>query len=379
MPDEPHLDTLTTHLEQDRMGISLNAICPYYTMFPLDFPAKVIAANRRQIRGWVVDPFCGRGTTNLAARIAGVPTAGVDSSPIAVAIARAKLCRTTVQSVVRAVERILEQPAEVRNRPCSEFWKQGYSPSTLTAICRIREALLNDCSSDARLVLRAIMLGALHGPLTKRQPSHLSNQCPRTYAPKPDYAVRFWSRHQLTPPVVDVIDVVRVRAERFLRNQSDTVEGCIRLGDSRTPKSLPDVEVGLVVTSPPYYGMRTYIPDQWLRSWFLGGPSRVNYKPPARELSHSSPEIFISDLRTVWSALADRAVCGAKLAIRFGGINDRDVDHVELMKESLRNSGWRLQTIVEAGDADAGRRQANQFLQNSTTPKTEHDFYAVAS
>jgi hypothetical protein len=29
--------------------------------------------------------------------------------------------------------------------------------------------------------------------------------------------------------------------------------------------------------SPPYYGRRTYIPDQWLRNWFLGGSSNVEY------------------------------------------------------------------------------------------------------
>jgi hypothetical protein len=35
--------------------------CPYYTMFPLDFP---LAWLRRARPGeWVLDPFCGRGTT----------------------------------------------------------------------------------------------------------------------------------------------------------------------------------------------------------------------------------------------------------------------------------------------------------------------------
>ena len=33
----------------------------------------------------------------------------------------------------------------------------------------------------------------------------------------------------------------------------------------------------LIVTSPPYYGLRTYVSDQWLRNWFLGGADRVDY------------------------------------------------------------------------------------------------------
>jgi len=67
------------------------------------------------------------------------------------------------------------------------------------------------------------------------------------------------------------------------------------------------------------------------------------------------------------------------MAIRFGGIHDRGVDHRELLKHSLRDSGWRLLTIVDAGDANIGKRQANQFLKNLRLPKSEHDFYAVVA
>jgi hypothetical protein len=31
------------------------------------------------------------------------------------------------------------------------------------------------------------------------------------------------------------------------------------------------------LTSPAYYGLRTYVADQWLRNWFLGGPAYVDY------------------------------------------------------------------------------------------------------
>ena len=347
-------------------------------MFPLAFPVRVIRAHQR-IRGWIVDPFCGRGTTNLAARLAGKPTVGIDSSPIAVAIAKAKLCNTTIDRVVRVASRIVKESVDVRSYPQGDFWKLAYSPSTLADICRLRESLIENCSSDTRIVLRAIILGALHGPLTKRSVSHLSNQCPRTYAPKPDYSVRYWNRHRMKPPTIDVMEVVRVRAERFLRDKYAPVDNLIRLGDSRRTTNMKGISIGLVVTSPPYYGMRTYISDQWIRSWFLGGPGHVEYRPPTREIEHSSPEIFASDLRCVWRRLAERASTNAKMAIRFGGIHDRGVDHRELLKHSLRDSGWRLLTIVDAGDANIGKRQANQFLKNLRLPKSEHDFYAVVA
>ena len=85
----------------------------------------------------------------------------------------------------------------------------------------------------------------------------------------------------------------------------------------------------------------------------------------------------MAELKSVWSALAIKATKGARLVVRFGGINDRNVDHVALLKESLRDSGWLLRTIVEAGDANNGKRQATQFRLTKSSPRLEHDFYAV--
>ena len=68
---------------------ALNSICPYFTMFPLEFPLGILKRNAKE-GSIVLDPFCGRGTTNYAARLLGLSSVGVDSSPVAAAIARAK-------------------------------------------------------------------------------------------------------------------------------------------------------------------------------------------------------------------------------------------------------------------------------------------------
>ena len=44
----------------------LNAICPYFTTFPLVFPYKAIAENA-MLDTYVLASFYGRGTANLAA------------------------------------------------------------------------------------------------------------------------------------------------------------------------------------------------------------------------------------------------------------------------------------------------------------------------
>ena len=249
----------------------------------------------------------------------------------------------------------------------------------LDALCRFREAFLEDCTTDARIALRGIVLGALHGPKQKTFPSYFSNQCPRTYAPKPAYATRFWQERGLVPEPIDVLAVIERRAKRYYGTSSD-ITGAVRLADSREAGALqpetPEIRFDWVITSPPYYGMRTYIPDQWLRNWFVGGPDTVDYTN-RDQVVHSSPEDFAADLRQVWRNAENVCTEDAKMVIRFGGITDRRANPLDLIKSSLSDSGWRITTIREAGSATEGKRQADAFLRTKSKPMVEYDVWAT--
>src|SRR3954463_3000523 len=85
--------------------LRLNGLCPYYTMFPLAFPFDALANSKPG--EWVLDPFCGRGTTILAARLRGLPSVGVDSNPVAGAIAAAKLPQVRACEIIALARDIL--------------------------------------------------------------------------------------------------------------------------------------------------------------------------------------------------------------------------------------------------------------------------------
>src|SRR3954469_24782456 len=152
---------------------ALNAVCPYYTMYPLDFPLSVLKRHGHPGE-WVLDPFCGRGTTNFAARLLGMPSFGIDSSPVAAALARAKLAYATPGRVVSCAHAIL-RGGSTPAMPAGEFWAWAYHSDTLVDVCRLRDALFDSCVSPTRVLLRAIVLGALHGPQPKGRPSYFSN------------------------------------------------------------------------------------------------------------------------------------------------------------------------------------------------------------
>lgn len=362
---------------------NLNAICPYFTMFPLDFPLGILESYS-EVNQWVLDPFCGRGTTNFAARIYNCPSIGIDSSPVAVALTKAKLVNTKVDQIVRAAKRILSSNTEPVV-PDGEFWQHAFDKDVLISICKIREALLKRCDSETRVALRAIMLGALHGPQSTNNPSYFSNQCPRTYAPKPAYAIKFWKERNLKPPKVDVLNIIKKRAERYYGQNLPEGCGFVIKGDSTTNLAFVkakrilnkyDSKVKIIITSPPYYGMKTYIADQWIRNWFLGGPDVVDYSSKS-QIKHSSKEIFINELRKVWNNVCEISSCDAVLAIRFGAINNRKVNPRDIITESLKGTVWEIEKISSAGFAKKGRRQADTFSKSNKEQIEEIDVIAL--
>lgn len=357
--------------------LRLNTVTPYYTMFPLDFPLKAL---RRSVPGeWVLDPFCGRGTTLYAARMRGLGCAGLDSNPIAAAVAAAKLVAIPADAVIELAERILSDSQHFIAVPTGEFWDYCYDAATLRDICRIRHYPFEQGNTPEEVLLRALMLGILHGPLQKESPGYLSNQMPRTYATKPNGAVKYWKQQQLTtPPRVDVLEVLTRRARFVLADYPSPVDGVVFLADARRSEAvLAETQLfSWVITSPPYLGMRTYRPDQWLRNWFLGGNPDVDYDQNG-QISHHSDR-FTDDLSDVWRSIAQRCLPGARLIIRFGYLPSMPVDAKAILIESLRlaDAGWRVLTLRQAGTSSHGNRQAEQFGRVTSDAGCEFDLYA---
>ena len=357
---------------------ALNAVCPYFTMFPLEFPLKVL--KKHKDARLVFDPFCGRGTTLYAARLKGLQAYGIDCSPIAIAIARAKLAETTETDVVVLAESILNEEAD-GPVPEGQFWEWAYAPVTLRDVCTLREGLLGLRSQTAE-VLRAVCLGALHGPLTQsvERRSYFSNQMPRTFAPKPAYSVKYWRAHNFSPMPVDVLKIIKSRVARLKLATLPECAGAskVSIADARLGRGYSSIpaKIDLVITSPPYYGMRTYIADQWLRNWFLGGPAEVPYGEKCL-ISHQSPDAFAESLAQVWDRIGDRLSPRGKMFVRFGAIPSRKRNPREIMDASLEHSRfpWKVCRVRPAESAASGKRQACHMGDRvKSAAVAEHDY-----
>lgn len=363
---------------------ALNAICPYFTMFPLEYPLRVLKKHR-SAAPVVMDPFCGRGTTLYAARYLGLRARGLDSSPIAIAIAQAKLCTVDKQAVLDLAQDLLDA-GKTSEIPDTAFFRKAFHPETMRAICAIRHGLIyGGLSSDAVVLLRAAMLGCLHGPVSKRPScqSHLSNQMPRTFASKPDYSVSYWKARGLKAPKVDVISVLDRKLSRLEVSAPapGQTTASARLGDSTQAASVPAsvLDFSVVVTSPPYFGMQTYVEDQWLRNWFLGGPDHIEYAA-YEQLSHVDRQSFTDSLGEVWRNMARTKAGRLDMYIRFGIIPSVRADPKQIILESLEASevDWRCVSTRIAHTASNGRRQAAQMWAGSSAD-LEYDFHVIAA
>lgn len=364
-----------------KQATRLNSICPYFTMFPLDFPLGILKKHSKE-NDCVIDPFCGRGTTNFAARLLGLDTIGIDASCVAAAATQARLVAPTPEEIINSVQTILGSRKKVAQPPRGKFWRMAYHPEVLQELSKIREALLKgSMEKHIAAALRGIILGALHGPMGQTKKSYFSNQCLRTYGPKPAYAVKFWKKHKLSPPRVNVIEIIAERAHRYYGNALPHVRGSAFLGDSRKKATIMHAcnmvdKIDWVITSPPYYGLNTYLPDQWIRNWFLGGPETVAYASTG-QLTHNSRSMFLDDLREVWKNIGTQCKPKAKLVARFGAIRSRLVeDPAQFIASSFDSTGWKTMDIRNADNANQGKRQANTFRQKQSTPCDEVDVWA---
>jgi hypothetical protein len=109
--------------------------------------------------------------------------------------------------------------------------------------------------------------------------------------------------------------------------------------------------------------MRTYLPDQWLRAWFLGGVPTVEYSAPAGQIATGTEDRFVDDLAQAWRMVADRCVPGARMVVRFGALPSASTYPETLLRTSLTESGarWRVESVDTAGVPRRASRQAHQF------------------
>lgn len=237
-------------------------------MFPPHIPRVFV--EWLTVTGDVVyDLFSGRGTAPMEACRLGRIGLGSDANPLAYVLTGAKVDPPTAEAVdVRLDALEASMPARRPGRVPDDI-RMLYSPKVLRQLCWLREQLDIDDRTD-RFIMSTI-LGLLHANYKPGSPARgLSISMPNTFSMSPGYVRGYIAEHGLKPPDVDVIDMVRRKADRMCIPTSTARRGRAWKADARHTGDLREGLAKLVFTSPPYLGVIKYGKYNWIRLWMLG-------------------------------------------------------------------------------------------------------------
>jgi hypothetical protein len=352
-----------------------HSICPYFAMFPETFVRRNLLAWSK--RGDIVlDPFCGRGTTIFESLLNGRQAIGCDINPVAFCLSRAK-------AVPPKLSEVLDRLAALEKRFSNDLHKLTEAEDEFFALCFHRDTLrqvtylrrkLRWRESDTDCFVAALALGCLHGE-SHRTELCFSNRMPRTISTKPAYSVRWWRERGCTPPRRNVFSILRTAATYRYESLPPQTRGRVVEGDARRARTMLKAykkRVKLVITSPPYLDITDYHEDQWLRLWFLGGPSRP-ISGQGKDDRHRRIDAYWKFLSETWTGIVPLLGRSAQVIIRIGGTRLSSEELQKGLAISLNSTGRKF-TLAESRQTEIKNGQRRIFQAASTAVRLEHDF-----
>ncbi|MEJ5250919.1 MAG: DNA methyltransferase [Armatimonadota bacterium] len=295
----------------------------------------------------VYDPFMGRGTTLLESALLGRIPYGCDVNPLSDILTRPRLNPPYLAQVQ-------ERLAEINLSRCQHYSQElevFYHPETLTAICALREYLLDreqqGTIDDVDRWIRMVAVNRLTGH---------SQGFFSVYTLPPNQAVSIDSQRKInerlgqTPPRRDVREIILRKTRALLRDCGERVchmlqtvspHARILTAQAHHTPQIPDGSVHLVVTSPPFLDVVDYAQDNWLRCWFCGiDPQSV----PITIVS--SVDEWREAMREVFKELARVLVRGGWIAFEVGEVRGGRVRLEEVVLQAVQGLPLVPEAIV---------------------------------
>ena len=292
----------------------------------------------------VYDPFMGRGTTPLQARLMGRRPLGNDINPLSKVLLAPRLNPPTIEQITERLDSIDLSRATEIYADLLHF----YHKDTLREIIALKEYLLEREKTGTMDNVDAWIRMVAINRLTGHSSGFFS-----VYSLPPNQAVSVKRQKKINQQRSQIPEYRAIKPRILKKSKSllkdwyenDTGRGVggkpgiLSTTDSRKASEIPDDSASLVVTSPPFLDVVDYQGDNWLRCWFIGV---------------DSGEIDISQHRKIieWEKTMTDVLCDLKRIVIPGGYIAFEVGEVRggeiLLEDNVLRCGVKagLEPII---------------------------------
>ena len=342
---------------------NINSIHPYPAKFITEIPRALIETIGLPPNTWVLDPFCGSGSTLVEAQLAGIPSIGIDLNPIACLLTRVKiqpLCEDFLEQARKVANEAKKQSkAEIPEIPNLNHWFTSDAQKIIARLTVQTNTVSNNIIRDAlKLSLSSILVrisnqesDTRYAAIDKKLDhekiySLFIEAAERIYAAKSNYEPK--------TEVAEVIckDILQVKSTEILH------------------------PIGLVITSPPYPNAYEYWLYHKYRMYWLGyDPVAVKQKEIGARAhffkkNHHTERDFQNQMRTVLELLDAVVVRDGHICIVVGRskIHGKIIDNADMILETGKALG--LKPVVNLSRQIATSRRT--FNLSHANIKTEN-------
>lgn len=310
--------------------------------------------KRHTVPGSVVfDPFLGRGTTLIEARLHGCLTVGSDINPLSIRLARPRLCPPTLEQLKARLDSVVFDRSEIKMAGLLEF----FHPDTLQEIQgwmayfqqRRDQGLIDGVDEWIEMVAANRLTGHSNGFFS-------------VYTLPPNQAVsierqkKINAKLQQQPEYRDTKRLIFKKSRSLFRDAlpagySDHQPVLFQASADAIPQVASN-SVDLVVTSPPFLNEVDYLQDNWMRMWFCG-----------IELEKSS----LWQLRSIpeWTARMEDSLRELHRILKKGGVVAFEVGEV-------RKGTVRLELDIVSAGLRAGLVPEQLLINTQSFTKTSN-------
>lgn len=323
----------------DAMTDAIAQIHPYPARFISEIPDTLIKELMRGKKSLVFDPFCGSGTTLVAAQKNGLKSVGVDLNPIACLLSRVKTSQLPddflilANSIKEKAKDAYNDDVTVPDIPNLGHWFKKDIQIAISTLLQEINKVTNKYNSDLlRLSLSSIIV-------------RVSNQ-------ESDTRYAAIEKNYTSDDVYDAFLKACKKANQALtgRNNVDKEAFVIEQDILTIEKDQIPGKVGLVVTSPPYPNAYEYWLYHKYRMWWLGldplnvRTYEIGCRPKYHKKNGETEKDFAEQMGKVFDLFAEVLEHQGHIGFVVGRsvIRGKEIDNSKLISDIASSKGFTL-------------------------------------